>query len=63
MVGILHALHRIYVSAAFAFAMDHGIESLEFTVPFLIAIHGIVAAAHGGNFASAQFTHLLLELL
>ena len=62
-VGLLHALHRIGVAAAFGVAEDHRVESLLFAVPLLVAVHGVVAAADGGDFADAVLAHLLLELL
>src|SRR5262249_43273042 len=58
-VRLLHALYRIDVLAAFRPALHHGVEGLQLAVPFLVAIHGIVAPAHRGHLACAEFTHLL----
>src|SRR5581483_5413713 len=62
-VGIFHALRWINVLATFSLACDHCIKGLQLAVPFLVAIHGVVAPVHSGNFSYAKLAHLLLQLL
>ena len=62
-VRVLHALHRIGIAATLGVAEDHRVESFLLALPLLVAIHGIVAAADGGDLADAVLAHLLLQLL
>src|SRR5208337_3151400 len=48
-VRILYTLHRLGVAAGFAVAEDHRVEGFLFTVPLLVAVHGVVAPANGRN--------------
>src|SRR5207253_9124430 len=45
-VRVFDALDGIDKFTAFSFAGNHGIKGLELAVPFLVAIHGLIAAAH-----------------
>src|ERR1022692_4603362 len=57
-VRLLHALHRTGKASAFAVAEHHGIKSLLFAVPLLIAVHGVIAPAHTGDLPDVVFAHL-----
>ncbi len=61
-VVLLDAGDGVGVGAAFGFAVDHGVEGLELALPALVAVHGVVAAVDGGDFADAVLAHLLFEL-
>ena len=61
-VGVLHALPGVDAAPALGVAEHHRVECLFLAVPFLIAVHGIVAAADRGNLADAVLAHLLLQL-
>src|SRR5262249_49360315 len=62
-VRFLYSLYRIHVLPALGLGLDHGIESLQLAVPFLVAVHGVIASADAGDFAGAGLTHFLLQLL
>ena len=61
-IEILLALHGVNVRPTFSLAVHHRVKRLRNALPAAVAIHGVVAPAHGGNLASVVFTHFLLEL-
>ena len=48
--------------AAFGVGEDHGVVGLGDALPAAVAVHGVVAAADGGDLAAVVFAHLLLQL-
>ena len=52
----------IGIAPALGVAGDHGIEGLFFLFPAEIAVHGVVAAADGGDLAYSGFAEGVLEL-
>ena len=59
-IAFFHDLHR---AALVALAVYEGGVGLFHPVPAVVAVHGVVAAGDGGDFAHAQLGELLLELL
>ncbi len=62
-IRLSHTLCRVVVAAAFANAVHHCVEGLLLALPTTVAIHGVVAAAHGRDLANTVLAHLLLQLL
>ena len=62
-VELFDACDGVGVGAAFGVAGDHGVEGLALLLPAAVAVHGVVAAADGGDVAGADFAECLLELL
>ena len=64
-IGLLHRVHRILVELG-ALAVDHGGVCLLQPIPVGVAIHGVVAALHGGDLRPvfvAGLLHLGYEAL
>ena len=61
-VGIFHPLHGVGILAAFRVSKNHRVVRLGNALPSPIAIHRIVTAVHGRNFAGVVFSHFLLQL-
>src|SRR5581483_3835124 len=62
-IGILHAGDGIRVFRGFTVAEDHRVEGFGNALPAAIAVHGVIAAADGGDFATVVLAHFLLQLL
>src|SRR5207244_10922130 len=62
-IRFLRALNRVHVLGGFAIAMDHGIEGFRDALPAPVAVHGVVPAIDGRDFAGVVLAHLLLKLL
>src|SRR6266700_4990624 len=60
-VVFLNARDWIEVGATLGLAGDHGVEGLALALPALVAVHGVVAAIDGGDFAHSVLAHLLLK--
>src|SRR5208282_2100537 len=61
--GLFHTLHRIDVATALGFALDHRAVGLGDALPAPVAVHGVVTAIDGRDFAGVIFAHLLLQLI
>ena len=57
-VEILDSLDGAVVGSAFGVAGDHGVEGLFFLFPAEVAVHGVVAAADGGEVADTVLANL-----
>ena len=55
-------MHGIGVDSTFGFSLDHGGVSFRDALPAAVAIHGVVAAANGGDLAGIVLAHFLLQL-
>src|SRR5208283_1376417 len=59
-VALLEGGDRI-VGFGFRFAVDEGAIGEFDALPAVVAVHGVVAANEGGDFADTEFAHFLLE--
>ena len=61
-VGLFHALHGVGLRSALGLTLDQRAKGFGDALPTPVAVHSVIASAHGCDLARVVLAHLLLQL-